>query len=366
MSARSRTLLIQAMILALLAVGPAAARAPWPEDDWPKSTPREQGLGGKSLAELRELIRQGRRYPDIHGLLVVKNGYLVVEDYFDGHGPDDLHTLQSVSKSVTSALVGIAIEQGAFRGVDEKVLDFFPGLERIENVDARKRAMRLEDLLTMRSGTDYDEGYSGSPHSTLNSMSRGWTRFILSRPMVHRPGTHFQYDSGAVILTSALIKARTGLHADAYAEKHLLPHLGIERVRWFSNAEGHPHTGGGLDLRPRDMARFGLLYLRGGKWKDRQVVHARWVAESTRHHVTLDRPGSKVTGYGYWWWIGPPAPGDQRPIYSARGFRGQYIFVVPEHDLVVVVTAGAHGQNQRKPVDFLYRHILPAVTDSSP
>lgn len=140
-------------------------------------------------------IREGE-IPDIHSLLVVKNGYLVVEEYFGGHHADDLHTLQSVTKSFTSVLIGIAIEQGKLTGVGERVLDFFPDVEGIENLDDRKRAMTLEDLLTMRGGTDYHEGPGGSPHSTLNSMSRGWTRFILGRPMVREAGTHFQYDSG--------------------------------------------------------------------------------------------------------------------------------------------------------------------------
>ncbi len=130
---------------------------------------------------------------------MVRNGYLVLEEYFDGHAADGLHTQQSVSKSFTSALIGIAIEQGKMRGVDEKGLGFFPEMQGIEHRDERKEAMTLGDLLTMRSGTDYHEGSSNSPHSQLNRLSKGWDRFVLDRPMLRQPGSRFQYDSGGVM-----------------------------------------------------------------------------------------------------------------------------------------------------------------------
>ncbi len=288
----------------------------------------------------------------------------MVEEYFGGWGPDRLHTLQSVSKSVTSALIGIAIERGDLPGVRARILDFFPDLRNGLEPDPRRAKITLADLLTMRSGTDYQEGYSGSPHDRLNDLSRGWDRFYLNRPMVREPGTRFRYDSGGVILLSAILNRRVGVHADVYADRHLFGPLGIDRRSWYRNAEGHPHTGGGLDLRPRDMARFGLLYLRRGRWRDRQVVPADWVDRSFREQVSFGGGRGRVTGYGYLWWIlqpDPDGPG-QQPIYAAMGFRAQYIFVVPEHDMVVVVTGGTRsGADQRKPIEFLYSHILTAI-----
>ncbi len=356
---------ILGLVLSLSALSAAAETAPRPIEVWPTAEPAQQGLDPQQLDELVRLVHEGKRFPEIHSLLIVRHGYLVLEEYFGGWDRDRLHTLQSVSKSFTSALIGIAIERGAIKGVDEKILGFFPDTEGIANLDDRKRAMTLGDLLTMRSGTDYDEGYSGSPHSTLNSLPRGWDRFYLDRPMVRPPGTRFKYDSGGVILMSSLLEARTGLHADAYAERHLFAPLGIRRTSWFRNREGHPHTGGGLDLLPRDMARFGLLYLRGGRWGDRQVVPAKWVAQSTRRQLKLDggSTGHRV-GYGYLWWILEPDPGGsgEQDIFAAMGFRAQYIFVVPEHDMVVVVTGGTrNGRDQRRPIEFLYSHILPSV-----
>lgn len=338
-----------------------AAVSTW---EWSLSTPEKQGLDSERLTRLVEIIREGKEFPDLHSLLIVRNGHLVVEEYFGRFSADKLHTLQSVSKSFTSALIGIAIERGEIMGVDEKVLDFFTGMRTIENMDARKASLRLQDLLTMRSGTDYDEGYPGSPHSTLNRLDTGWDQFYLDRPMIRQPGSYFKYDSGGVILMSSMLKNRTGLHADGYAQKYLFKPLEIIRVRWFKNREGHPHTGGGLNLLPQDMAKFGLLYLNNGEWEGTQVVPAHWVKESVQKHVILNRGDPGVIGYGYLWWLLSPDPdgAGREVIYAAMGFRAQYIFVVPEHDMVVVITGGTQNRiDQRKPIEFLYSHILPAI-----
>jgi CubicO group peptidase (beta-lactamase class C family) len=361
-----------AVPLPLIAGGQDRSEIPWPTKEWTTCTPAEQGMREEPLQELTALIDSGEKYPDIHSLLVVRRGHLVLEEYFNKQRGRQLHTLQSVTKSFASAAIGIAIERGEIKGVDEPVLGFFEGLEGIENVDEWKKQMVLEDLLTMRSGTDYFERGPDqpSPHKELNELPEGWTEFYLSRPMTHEPGTHFQYDSGGVILLSGILKARTGRHADAYLEEHLFQPLGIEHTWWYRNAEGHPHTGGGLMLTSRDMAKFGLLYLNEGKWDDRQVISSEWVRESTRHHSEPPSAFGPFRGYGYLWWLlrppgaeeGEDAPFADLHAYSACGYMGQYIMVVPERDLVVVVTAGAtNGAEQAKPFEFLYSFILPAT-----
>ncbi len=341
-------------------ISPSSQSPAW---EWPRSTPEAQGLDGEKLAELVELIREGERFPRLDSLLIVRSGKLVVEEYFRRFSADRVHTLQSVSKSFTSALVGIAIDRGEFKGVDEKLLDFYPDQNTIENLDVRKKSITLQDLLTMRSGTDYNESGSNSPHHQLNRLSTGWDTFYLNRPMASEPGTLFLYDSGAVIVTSMLLKIRTGKHADVYAQEFLFPQLEIEKFFWIKNQEGHPHTGGGLNLRPQDMAKLGQLYLQMGKWEGKQVVPATWVKESTKKHVDLSGRGH-VIGYGYWWWIMEPDPkGEGKDyIYAAMGFRAQYIFVIPEYNMVVVVTGDTQTRSdQAKPIDFLYTHILPAL-----
>ena len=342
-------------------------QTPWPTDKWPRSTPEEQGINRKRWDDLVHRIRQENECPHLHSLLIVRNGYLVCEEYFGGFDAETVNSLQSVTKSFTSAVMGIAIEQDKIRGVDEKVLDFFPEIQDIQNRDNRKASMKFRDLLTMRSGTDYDEGYPGSPHNQLNRLEAGWDRFYLNRPMICKPGTNFRYDSGGVILMSAMLKNRTGMHVDVFAEKYLFAPLGIKKVRWIKNREGHPHTGGGLYLRPLDVAKFGLLYLRNGKWREEQVVPAWWVEESLKKHVTFPgRSRRRSTGYGYLWWIQEPDPAGSGKfdIYSARGHGGQFIFVIPEHDMVVVTTSESHhNAGFQKPIDFLYSDILPGLHD---
>lgn len=350
-------------LIAALAVAAAWAQNP-PAWEWPVSTPEEQGLDAKHLAQVVEIIRSGDLLPRLHALLVVRNGRLALEEYFNGWRADRLHTLQSVSKSFTSALVGIAIARGEFKGVDEKVLDFFPGLAGIANMDEGKAAMRLEDILTMRTGVDYHENGPDSPHDQMNRLPGGWDKFYLGRPMTGPPGSSFNYDSGGVVLLSAMLKVRTGMHAEAYASRHLFEPLGIEKWFWLQNAEGHSHAGGGLNLTARDAAKFGLLYLQLGRWGDVQVVPEAWVRESLKTHVDLTTPGQPPFGYGYLWWIGAPDPKGRgrQDVPFARGRFGQYIFVVPEHDLVVVVLADIKDRAEMaKPIEVLYDRILTAV-----
>ncbi len=300
--------------------------------EWIVSTPEAQNLDPAPLDRLVGLIRDGEAYPGVDGLLIVRHGVLVTEAYFHEYDADRLHTLQSVTKSFTSAAIGIAIERGEIGSVEDKILEYFSDLNEIENRDERKNSMQLKHLLTMRSGTDYHEGYEGSPHNQLNRLPRGWDRFYLNRPMEHAPGERFQYDSGGVILLSAILKRRAGMHADKYMDKSLFGPLGISRTFWFRNKEGHPHTGGGLFLLPRDMAKFGLLYLRNGKWKGEQIVPESWIRESFEMAVNFPANSrSHDIGYGYLWWILEPDPKGEgkQPIFAAKGFMGQYIFVIP-------------------------------------
>lgn len=333
-----------------------------PVDALEPATPALVGLDESRLKRLVERIRSGI-YPDIHSLLVVRYGRLALEEYFNGWPADSIHTQQSVSKSVASALVGIGVARGVFDGVDEHVLDFFPQWADSLDGDPRRAEIAIEDILTMRTGTDYHEGYAGSPHDQLNDLATGWDRFWLERPMETEPGTRFQYDSGGVITLASLFKHRLGEYPFAFSREHLMRPLGIMGDRWYVNAEGHPHMGGGLLMRSLDMARLGQLYLQKGQWGDRQLVPSGWVERSFERHVTFDPPRGRFIGYGYLWWILPPDPRTGgAPIYAAVGLFGQYIFVVPEHQMVVTVTADARsGADMNRPIEFLYSDLLPAV-----
>jgi CubicO group peptidase (beta-lactamase class C family) len=358
-------------ILALLLAGPSGvwgtipgggqAPAAW---QWPVSTPEKEGLDTQKLADLTGEIRRGELCPRLHALLVVRHGRLVVEEYFNGWRADRLHTLQSVTKSFTSALVGIAIARGEFKGVDEKVLDFFPGMTGIANMDERKAALRLEDILTMRTGMDFHESGRNSPLEQMTRLEKGWDRYYLDRPMLGPPGRDFRYDSGGVILLSAMLKNRTGMQAAEYAGRFLFKPLGIEQKFWQGNAEGQTHAGGGLALTARDTAKFGLLYLMNGRWEGQQVVPESWVRESLKMHVEMTVKGQPPSGYGYLWWVLAPhwQGNGKQYVFAARGRLGQYIFVVPEYDMVVVVYGDAMtGPETMKPMEVFYDRILTAV-----
>lgn len=321
---------------------------------------------GLDSAKINELIAriENRTYPRIHSLLIVKDDSLAVERYFAGYSPERTHTLQSVTKSVTSAIAGIALEKGYIADTDQKILDFFPQYTNLQNLNEWKKEIRIRDILTMRTGVDYSEGYDGSPHSQLNSLSSGWDLFYLNRPMAAAPGTVFNYDSGGVILLSAIFHNACGMHADAIADLYLFPRLGITQREWIKNGEGHPHTGGGLSLLPKDMAKFGRLYLHKGRYEGQQVVPESWVERSFTRSVSLDGWGPHIVGYGYLWWIFRPANRSRTHeyVYAAMGAMGQYIFIVPEYSMVVVVTAGTTSDEEfSNPQNFLYSHILDAI-----
>ncbi|MBN1271056.1 MAG: serine hydrolase [Candidatus Aminicenantes bacterium] len=333
---------------------------------WPTSTPEAQELDPEKLKSLVQAIRDDKTYPDVDSLLIIRNGFLVLEEYFHGYDAETLHMVQSVTKSFISALVGIAIDKGFIKDANQKILGFFPDLDSIKNLDERKRSIKIQDLLTMRSGTDFYEREFGSPNFELNRLATGWDIFYLDRPMISDPGTGFRYDTGGSVLLSAILKKVNGMHADAFAEKYLFSHLDISKTFWIKNSEGYPHAGGGLHLLPRDMAKLGQLYLQNGVWQGEQIIPVQWIEESFKPHVIFRVPEDHpYKGYGYYWWILKLDPKDETKgyIYTALGLWGQFIFVIPEYDMVVVVNSDARGANEGHPITFLYTYVLPSVQD---
>ncbi|RPI76640.1 MAG: class C beta-lactamase-related serine hydrolase, partial [Desulfobacteraceae bacterium] len=204
---------------------PAQTKMDENERNLPVSTPIQEKIDENALTTLVQSIKTDKANQYIDSLLIVRNGLMVTEEYFNYYRRDSQHTIQSVTKSFTSALIGMAIEQGVIQNVDQKILSFFPDISSIDNMDSRKKAIKLKDLLTMRSGTDYFEGEPGgeSPHNDLNRLMKGWDVFYLNRPMISNPGERFQYDSGGVVLMSSILKNQSGMHADAFAAEYLFP-----------------------------------------------------------------------------------------------------------------------------------------------
>jgi CubicO group peptidase (beta-lactamase class C family) len=324
--------------------------------DWPASTPAQQGVDPTRLLEVVNRVRRGE-LGRMASLLVVRHERLLMEEYFGGWSAAAAHTQQSVTKSVTSLAAGLAVDRGELR-LDERVIPFFSDYQPIAALDSLKQALTVRDLLMMRTGFDWNEqAYQGSPLDRINNCSCDWIRFMLDWPMREPPGQRWEYVSGGVILLGAVIGRATGVRLDLLLDRELFSALGFQNVGWYrGQPDGLPHTGGGLSLRPRDMAKLGSLVASGGRWQGRQLVSESWIRESTRTLPdTVNGFGGRPATYAYLWW---GLPGG---VIAAAGAGGQWILVVPDRELVVVSTADSQDALWDSAVRVLYEDVLPAT-----
>ena len=324
--------------------------------EWPASTPDAERLDPARLTDSVNRIRRGE-FGRINSLLIARHERLIVEEYFNGWTASAAHTQQSVTKSVTSLAAGLAVDRRRLRTADT-VTTFFPDYAPIAALDGNKQAQTVGDLLKMRTGYDWSEqAYQGSPLERLNTCGCDWIRFMLDWRMREPPGAQFEYVSGGVILLGGVIGRATGSRVDLWLDAELFTPLGFQNVRWErGQPDGLPHTGGGLYLRPRDMAKIGTLAMTGGRWQGRQMVSEAWMRESTQGQPVTGRTlGGRPATYGYLWWGLPSG------VITASGARGQWIFSLPDAELVITSTAENTGAQESAAVRILYDHILPAV-----
>jgi CubicO group peptidase (beta-lactamase class C family) len=326
----------------------------WPTSGWRSSTPEEQGMDSSLLAVMLGIIKE-QKYA-IDSVTVVRNGYIVMDATIHPFNSTSKHNIFSCTKSVVSALIGIAIDQGYIEGLQQPVLSFFPK-RTIANRDANKDAMTLEDLLTMTTGFRCQDSYLYR-WDGLNQMreSDDWVQFMLDLPMESEPGVRFEYCNGASFLLSAIIQETTGMSAHEFAEEHLFGPLGISDVDWSSSPQGISVGYSELRMRPHDMAKIGYLYLNDGRWEGEQIVSSEWVKASTSEYVSA----TLEDGYGYQWWI------DDSGMYLALGYSGQFIFVIPDKAMVVVFTSSLEESDFYIPQTLLNEFIVPAAIASSP
>lgn len=321
-----------------------------PDGFWKPSTPAAEGLDPVKLAEGVEAIRQ--RKLAVHALLVVRHGKLVVERYGKERGrqlgPDDVHELHSVTKTLTAALVGLAIADGKVPSVKSPALSWFPGDGVAGRTEAKAR-MTIEDLLTMRSGLRYDEGASEALFHEATCAAEP----LLSEPLLFDPGVRWSYSSGNFQILAEIVRRATGKLPLAYAQERILGPLGIRDVRWGADEGGTQLGGWGLFLRPRDLARFGMLYLNGGRWQGKPILPEAWVAASMKEQTDTPWAG----GYGYGGWI--PRVGTAG--FAMRGYLGQEVYVFPEKDLLVVLTADLPPRDADRVADELVREFVLAA-----
>jgi CubicO group peptidase (beta-lactamase class C family) len=306
--------------------------APLPGEDWEVSTPAEQELDPQLVADLYENAADLER---LYGLLVVKNGHLVAEKYFNEGSVEQEARIQSATKSIASALVGIALEQGCLTSVEQKMLDSFPEVAG-KITDPRKEQITIRQMLQMRAGYPWEET---DPDLWEGLMSGHYPRLVEEFPLTADPGTEFQYSNLTSNWLGIIVDRACGSHLKPYAEENLFSPMGIEPGEWGTDWDGHNNCSGDLHLRARDMAKFGQLYLDDGQYEGRQIVPAEWVHESLRTYSedAWDNIGRfRDIGYGYHWWSA--TAGDQH-VNFAWGHGGQLIVLVDDLDLVVVTTA---------------------------
>jgi CubicO group peptidase (beta-lactamase class C family) len=292
----------------------------------------------------------------IDALLVIRNGRLVLESYRYPNTSTTLHSIYSCTKSFISALIGIALDHGKLKNVQQHVIDFFLDY-KIANIDKAKKNMTIRDLLTMSGGFRWPGGMPEEPTLDEWTGSPDWVGYVLDRPLATASGTQFTYNSGGSHLLSAILQRAVGVTAEAFAVQYLFQPLGITDWRWQSDPQGVSTGGFGLRLRPLDMAKLGYLYLNQGKWGNRQVVPAKWCSESVQKQISAG--GQWLSdGYGYQWWV------DDQGYYMALGYGGQYIIVVPNRQLVVVVTSHLSTYEFFLPERLLQNYVLPACTSS--
>jgi Tol biopolymer transport system component/CubicO group peptidase (beta-lactamase class C family) len=383
---------------------PLVAQTPWPAEGWPRAEPEAVGLNPAVLDSIDAEIRAGE-HGRVDRLLVIRRGRLAYDrryehDYervygdsaraptaLNDHHPTgpynyfsawwhpyyrdgDLHTLQSITKTVTSIAIGTAVTRGDFPSLDTPVVSFFD-TTAVANLDERKKRMTIRHLLTMTAGLDWDEMRPyGDTANTADQMeaSYDWVEFTIDRPMSDEPGSRFNYSSGATQLLAHVFYRTTGVDLETYAARHLFAPLGIRDWHWKRAPSGIVDAEGGLYLAPEDLARLWYLFLRDGAWDGSRIVSSEWVRSSVAPTVTdVDPgmpPGSKV---GLTWWLVPNPTDRTRHMWVGAGFGGQLAFAIPEDDLIVIVHQWniVPGRPQLDP-DRTIERILGAVTDRGP
>ena len=304
----------------------------WPTKEWKTSTPEEQGMDSKALADLVDF---GRTH-ELDSLLVIRHGTIVAEAYYAPFRAGLKHRINSVTKSVIGTLVAIALKQGRLDSLDHRAMDFFQD-RKIANLDEEKKAITIQNLLDMTSGLDWSEPPDdGLPHSMVAMRrSADWEQFVLDRPMAAKPGATFNYDSGNPQLLSAILTRLTGESALDYARKQLFGPLGISDVYWPSDPRGISTGGFGLFMHPRDMAKVGYLYLRNGAWDGNHIISPSWIDRIRHAVIPMDFLNLR---YANLFWVAP-----DRDVYFASGYHGQRILVMPALDIVAVTTATGYA-----------------------
>ncbi len=357
------------LLFILLCISTGCRRNPTTKSDWPEvpSNPALESLyfDTSILNSLTLKIETGD-FGKISSFVIVFKGNLEYEKYFNGHSNTDLFEIKSVTKSFSSALIGIAVKDGFIDDIKIPILDFFPEYTKYDNMSNRKMQITLEHVLQMQAGFKWDEWSVSylSPENPVHVMmqSDDWLKYVLDLPVTSEPGTAFAYNTGASMLLAGVIKNRTGRSPKEFADEKLFGPLGIEQYEWPTYSNGLNPTGFGLKMRSVDMAKFGMLFLNDGIINGDTILTKDWISRS------IDDYASMPNGfwYGYQWWL---APTDgripQKYVPLAAGWGIQHIAFIKSLGMVIVITGEDWEQNHWPIKDILYNYIFPAVKDSA-
>lgn len=347
-------------------------------DGWTTGHLADSGFNADIVIEMMERIDDGT-YSGIDSVAIARDQILVLSsslrtrlDEYDGWIDNTTlarHVMHSTSKSVTSALIGIAIDQGYIESVDTPFYGLFR-YPNYDNWDPRKAEMTLKDALTMRLGLAWDEweapyGSEENDLQILTSQNRDYAKALLDLPVISDPGTAYTYNTAATIAIGQALQIATGIPMQNYAEMHLFQPMQIHTADWGTTPTDLPNGGSGLFLETRDMLKFGQLFIADGVWNGEQIISPQWISESVTQHVRLS--WTYTTGYGYQWWLDRfTYNGLSIDSWSTRGFGGQYIFCVPALQLVVAFTGQNYGSdNAELPFVIMQDFILRSLEDAS-
>lgn len=337
----------------------------WPTYGWKSCLPEEVGMDSDLLLRAYDYAAN----PDVYtrGLVIIRRGYIVVEAYFGNFDLYSRHPSYSVAKSFMSALIGIGIDQRIFESVDEPISHYYPELNQKKGMRVRsylpgdlsssgsKRKITIENLLTMTSGLEWNEDDLNNLIANdvvLMALQDNYAQYVLSKPIIHDPGTVWNYSSGDPMLLSGLFNRVLGISAFQFGLEHLFSPIGIPQIIWENDPVGQTIGGWGIEATVREYAKFGYLYSKGGEWEDRQIVPENWIYQS------VQPVSENVNNYGYLWWLRPSLGGYDGSLipddtFFARGLFTQEIFVIPSKDLVIVRMADDLTSNEWNEVDFL-------------
>jgi len=319
----------------------------WPTNEWQVCSPEAVGVNSEKLRQAIDYAATPAFKTD--GLVIIRKGHIVGEAYFGSLKSDSRHVSHSMAKSFTSTLIGIAIDKGLIKGIDERLCRFYDEWDCDDEDDLRSK-ITIRHAMTLTTGLEWHEDWSRWDPATNDALKMGqsgyFMKYMSAREGLHEPGQRFYYSTGDPMLLSRVIEQATGMTAFEFAKKHLFNPLNITNVRWDKDRDGYTSTAWGLHTTVREYAKFGYLFLNKGYWEDRRVVPAEWVEKSTK----TDPSVKMWNGYGYLWHVNLPnrLSISRSPIstavippdgYMAEGVRGQNIFILPSKDLVIVRVA---------------------------